>query len=349
MAKRLFILAIVVFFFQAAATARAQDNRSRTPQEVEGLSPGTRVIVVQHDLTRSSGTVLQLDEASLVLQLQGGGERQIPSESIGRITKRDSLRNGALIGLSIGTALGVLGGVFLGVLCDAEGVDCAGAAIGLVALGAGGGAGLGGALDAIGEPTIYLNEPRINGVTVRMPGESSNDLVVQVGRSSSGLGGGSSIDLGVAWAQVSRSGLGFELAGRGSVNRTFRVVECVRESWPLNVEHPCLGQGEEGRAPRVSASAKLHYYLPVPRIQPYVGGGLVYGLEEERFALASRARDGQPVVMRSRAHDGFAALIGEIGVRVVLPRGFVLRPHATFDLGGNHEAIGAAVGIGVIW
>jgi hypothetical protein len=330
-----------------AGPAGAQPATTDQPGP-ESVRPGDHVIVIQHDLTRTAGKVLRIEESALVLAAPDG-ERQIPGATIGRITERDSLRNGTLIGLAIGSGLGIVSGAFVNLICESEAGGCAGAVVAVSLIGVAGGATIGAGIDALWQPTRYLNEPVLNGVRTRMPSESFDDLVVRVHRTVSRETAARSVDLGLAWNHISRSGVGFEIGGSGSVSRSFSFVECVREYWPPDVVHPCLGTGEEGRVGVASTSARLHYYFSVPRVQPFVGAGLVYRLEQERYAYVARNRDGSPEVVRGQNYQQLAGIVGEAGARVSLSPRFLLRPAVTFDVAGEGDLVSASVGVGYEW
>lgn len=104
----------------------------------------------------STGRLLRLNPDSLVL-LAGGVERQLQFDDVARIQKRDSLRNGALIGLAVGTLMGLVAGGLSDCPGDNPGGSCAGFRAMTVAVSAGVYSGLGTGVDALirGRTTLY--------------------------------------------------------------------------------------------------------------------------------------------------------------------------------------------------
>ena len=98
-----FALAILV----SPAVAVAQTTGTRLADTV---TTGMKVSVVNDDGRRVEGRVVEHSQESLCLSLDGSSQ-EIPIDRIVRIEKPDSLKNGALVGLGIGLAVGTLGAV----------------------------------------------------------------------------------------------------------------------------------------------------------------------------------------------------------------------------------------------
>ena len=103
MLPTVFALAILV----SPAVAVAQTTGTR-PADV--VATGMKVSVVDDDGRRIEGRVLDHSGESLRLSLNGSSQ-EIPFDRIVRIDKPDSLKNGALVGLGIGLAVGTFGAV----------------------------------------------------------------------------------------------------------------------------------------------------------------------------------------------------------------------------------------------
>lgn len=338
-------VAAVISSLLFAGSAAAQDPRST--ELTRAVRPGDDVAIVQYDLTRTVGVVESIDPSTLVLRLANGDARSLGVSSVGRVTRRDSVASGAKIGAAIGGAWGLVGGLLLSSLCESDSDCTAGLIATFTAFGVGGGAGLGAALDSTWQRTVFLRD-EIDGARVRLPGEWRPELVVSLGRNASSVLGGASTDLGVAWVHVPRSGFGYEVAVHSSLARSFRHVDCVRLQFPLGLDHPCLGSGEEGEVAKIGASATLLYFLPVPRVQPYFGGGLVFGQQERRFTYIS-TRDGTPQVHQDSTDGGFTALVASVGARIPIRERIYIRPDVTFDLGNYARNVRASVGMTYGW
>ena len=98
-----FALAILV----SPAVAVAQTIGTRL---ADAVATGMKVSVVEDDGRRVEGRVLEHSQESLWLSLNGSSQ-EIPIDRIVRIDKPDSLKNGALVGLGIGLAVGTFGAV----------------------------------------------------------------------------------------------------------------------------------------------------------------------------------------------------------------------------------------------
>jgi hypothetical protein len=103
-----------------------------------------------------SGKLLQLNPDSLLL-LVGGVERRFDLPEVSRIQKRDSLKNGTVIGAVTGIMMGVLAAGMSDCPGDEPGGNCAALRATALALSIGVYAGLGAGVDALipGRTTVY--------------------------------------------------------------------------------------------------------------------------------------------------------------------------------------------------
>ena len=128
------------------------------------VGPEDRVTVTDSTGQELTGSIASLSPASLTLLVEGS-PRVFDEADVGDIRQRrpDSLKNGAIHGLSIGA---ILGAVAIGVAYQGEGT---GAAIGMGALIYGGiGAGIGAGVDALieGRRVIYRSSGSARRLTV---------------------------------------------------------------------------------------------------------------------------------------------------------------------------------------
>jgi hypothetical protein len=119
----------------------------------------------------TTGRLLRIDRDTLVL-LENGAERTFPMTDVRRIQKRDSLRNGVLIGAIVGGVLGVLSGGLADCPGDHSKSGCGAFRVAAVGVSTGVYAGLGAGIDALipGRATLYAAPPRD---TARVIGPSS--------------------------------------------------------------------------------------------------------------------------------------------------------------------------------
>jgi hypothetical protein len=97
------VCALAILVSPAVAVAQTSGTRL-----ADVLTPGRKVSVVDDDGRRMEGRVLEHSHESLRLSLDGSSQ-EIPIDRIVRIDKPDSLKNGALVGLGIGLAVGTFG------------------------------------------------------------------------------------------------------------------------------------------------------------------------------------------------------------------------------------------------
>ena len=147
-------LAWVVLSAAVPSAASAQAASEAWP----GLSPSglQTVYLLDSSGTEFSGKLLKLDPQSVVLLMEGA-ERRFDIADVSRIQKRDSLKNGTLIGVAVGFVMGLVAAGISDCPGDDPGGDCAGLRAVTLAVSTGVYAGLGAGIDALvhGRTTIY--------------------------------------------------------------------------------------------------------------------------------------------------------------------------------------------------
>jgi len=100
---------LVLAMTMLAAPAVAQDG-TNTWSDVSMSDLRSRVMVLDEAGAEWSGEPLRLDADGLALILASGQERHFPVAQIRRLetTRRDSLKNGTLIGAGVGVLLGLM-------------------------------------------------------------------------------------------------------------------------------------------------------------------------------------------------------------------------------------------------
>lgn len=281
------------------------------------VQPGQVVAVVARDGTRTVGTVESRGGGGLVLRLADDDRRTVSQAAIGRITVKDSLKNGATIGAAIGAGVGLAVGLAFNAICANEGGACPGAVLGIVGLIAGGGAAAGALADGLHQRVVY-------DVVPGLPGEVTRDLLVRIGGTQQ-TRGSNAASAGVALTFRQRSGLGFELSADRGIGGQFRRVACVGGR-PLNGQ--CVGPALEGDVIDLAASASLMYFFPLKRIQPYISGGIQYlkGESQEPYAVYVSNQSSQ-----LRVYQGFDRINGGAwttggGARISVNRRLSVRP-----------------------
>jgi hypothetical protein len=140
-----------------------------------GLDTGglQRIYVLDDRGTESSGTLLALSADSL-LMLVDGAERRVLRSQVMRMQKRDSLRNGTIIGAIAGVALGLVSARIADCTGDAQGGSCPAARGTLLAVSGGIYSAAGAGVDALirGRSTIYEAPP----AGVRVPQAAARHL-----------------------------------------------------------------------------------------------------------------------------------------------------------------------------
>jgi len=108
--RQMRILVTIVSFLLATATLRAQVPAGRW-EKVESLQPGTRILVKLQPGDHLEGEFRGSSPVGIILSESSGQERTIPKSMIQKVEtaarNSDRLRNGTLIGLAAGAALGI--------------------------------------------------------------------------------------------------------------------------------------------------------------------------------------------------------------------------------------------------
>jgi hypothetical protein len=138
--------AVIAVLFLHAAPAAAQQSFAEL-QWV--LRPGDRVSVIDSTGLETQGRVDAIDTSSLRMDVNGE-VREWSVPAVWQVRRRgDSLKNGTIIGLTIGAGIAVGGGLALASLLHSEGHDAFGPFMFVVGVGAGGGAAIGAGFDAL--------------------------------------------------------------------------------------------------------------------------------------------------------------------------------------------------------
>jgi hypothetical protein len=159
------------------ATAAGQSTTDRW----QGLAPsGLQTVYVRDRLgVETPGRLLGLNPDSLLL-LVNGVERRFDIADVARVQKRDSLRNGTIIGAIVGVGMGLVAAGLSDCPGEHPGGNCAGFRAAGVAVSTGVYAGLGAGIDALvrGRTTIYaasqatpagaMSEPGLARPTLRL-------------------------------------------------------------------------------------------------------------------------------------------------------------------------------------
>jgi len=149
---------MLAFFALSPQPAAAQEARSFEQLQIL-VKPGDRIFITDSMGNITDGKVAGLSASSLRLTSKGAIKDWSESD-VSRIRqwRRDSLKNGALIGTGVGLGLGIFGAA---VFCGEWG-DCGAEAVAFVAFYTGVGAGVGVGIDALipSKQTVYIGAPR---------------------------------------------------------------------------------------------------------------------------------------------------------------------------------------------
>lgn len=162
------------------SNARAQ-TATQSFTELQGmLRRGQMVVVTDESGRETQGKLAELSVSSLVIFTKEKthdsrgmehetwtAKQSFAEGAIKEIRRRDSLGNGALIGLAVGAIPAVVAAVVFGGACANEGGSCPAYSVGLPALFAGAGAAIGAGVDAmIGRhKVVYVSPPRTRALT----------------------------------------------------------------------------------------------------------------------------------------------------------------------------------------
>jgi hypothetical protein len=147
----------VLAVFLAADRAHAQGSFDGIAAT---LRPGDVITVVDESGDRTRGRLESIGPL-IRLSVDGVGREWSPQQ-VREIRRRgDSVKNGLMIGMISGGAVGTVFGLALASLLQNEGHDAAGPFVGILGLGVGIGAGIGVGLDAaIPGSTVVYRQPR---------------------------------------------------------------------------------------------------------------------------------------------------------------------------------------------
>ncbi len=327
-------------------TAAAQTEGPPPPNLAGEIRGGDKVILVTSEGTTVTGRVQAVTATTVSLDTSRGIET-IPISRIGRVVVKDSIRNGLWIGLGAGASAGLAGGLMLNAICSNESGACPSAVVVLAALGAAAGAGIGAGMDGLRHRTVYDIMPDL--AREYVPHVALN---VAAGRSlTGGLGVNGPGSGGGAWGIRHLSGVGLELEGNRTLGRSTRLVSCANAPSTVASAAGCVGEGLEGIQDTTVASAKIQYFFPGRRAQPYLSGGLaMYQASVWRSSVIeppffSREPRLSETLSRRR---GMAAVAGG-GVRIALTRHASLRPDVTVYKADGWTYVRAGTGIAVGW
>ena len=336
--------------------AIAQDAvaaRSLPTDLLRSAPAGSTVTVVESDGTGTAGTVVSLTPAAITLLVRDRPVT-IAASRVDRITRVDSTRNGAVIGLIAGAAGGLTFGLLLNAICVNETGSCPGAVFMLTGLGAGIGAGIGAASDGLRHGTIYA-------ARVGARPEFTSSI-------TAGLGGGrTTVTSGYealatpptmigSWTYLSSDGVGVEVETSRTRGQEMRGVPCVRvpSNQPFvaaTLVGTCAGAGEEGIGTTTMLTGKFIYAFGHRRLQPYVGLGLA-ARNMEIWSPQVRSSFGNPnsafVVQSMSRHVGVNTVI-DAGAWFTLAGGLSIRPAAGVILGGQSTTARGSVGLSYRW
>jgi hypothetical protein len=152
--RRLAVFAFLSLLVTMPSVVLAQTASAHWP----GLSTSDlqTVYLLDRSGLETSGKLLALDPDSVML-LVGGAERRFDMTDVTRIQKRDSLKNGTLIGAAVGAVMGLVAAG----ISDCPGADpggsCGGVRTATFAASLGMYTGLGAGIDALirGRTTVY--------------------------------------------------------------------------------------------------------------------------------------------------------------------------------------------------
>jgi hypothetical protein len=247
-----------------AQTAPALGDVSRV------LRPGDHIVVLTEDGTRISGEAETLSAAALGVRTRAG-LRTIPAERIGRLVVKDSLENGMLIGLATGASVGLVGGLFVNLICENETGGCPGAVLMLTAMGAGAGAAAGAGIDGLLHRTVFDALPGVRG-------EFLPHVAVDLAATRTTPWGMGAVtgppSVGLSWGMQHTSNFGLEFDVNRTVGQSTRMVSCATAPATTSSRIGCTGEGRQGLEDATTLAGKVQYFFSRSRVQPYIAGGL---------------------------------------------------------------------------
>ena len=238
------IAAVVVTLVATGhGTAWAQDPEA-VRKALDRVTAGDMISLLDTDGRRVAARYLGTTDSAVKLE----GTQRIGVNRIARITVKDSTRNGTTIGAVVGGGAGLVGALLVGMICANEGGECAAAELGLIALGAGAGAGIGWLGDTLIQREVY----RADGT----PRAFSPELRVRLAATKR-----SRVNpvFGLSWSSTAESGLG---------------VEVNADRSPGDADGDGRGFSIDGRAV---------YAFGRGRVRPFLSGGLGFGHHYENY------------------------------------------------------------------
>lgn len=132
--------------------------QSTSTWPADRLRPRTLVYVEDTTGHETSGRLLRIDTASLVVQVDRL-ERRFDAPTVARVSRRDGLKNGALIGAAVGVVMGTIAGGLADCVDDAGHVSGCGTGgrVGITLFSTGFYAAMGAGIDALihGRTLVY--------------------------------------------------------------------------------------------------------------------------------------------------------------------------------------------------
>jgi len=327
----------------SAAMAYGQPGQPTLAFVQDEVRPGETLLVTTSNGTRMTGR-LRMTAASLTIET-ADGPRTLPADQVQRIVVKDSIRNGLLIGLGTGAAVGATGGLLVNAICVNEAGACPGAVLLLTGIGAAAGAGIGAGMDGLRHQTVLDLMPDV-------PHEFSPEIGLDLGVARSSMFGARLIgppSLGAAWLIRHTSGFGLALDATRTVGRATHSVSCADGSRQQAPIAQCVGGGEEGVVDTTIAGAKAQYYFTRSRVQPYVSGGAA--LYQDSLLVVNNVQpfpNRPPFALQSLGRHHGIALVAGGGMRVG-GRHASVRPDVTFYKSGGWTHVRASVGVAFGW
>jgi hypothetical protein len=150
------IMAALTTSSPALAQDRAEDVQRR-------VRVGDTVWILDEARIEREGRVLSVDDSALRIAIEGQPTNWNLADAREVWRSGDSLKNGSLIGLAVGSAIGGIGGACLASLLSNEGHPTGGPFLFLLGVGAGGGIAIGAGIDALihGRTLVYQQPSRV--------------------------------------------------------------------------------------------------------------------------------------------------------------------------------------------
>ena len=333
---------ILLGLLLSAAVASGQPGQPPLAFLQDEIRPGETLLITTSNGTRMTGRLRTLPAASLTIQT-ADGPRTLPADQVQRIVVKDSIRNGLLIGLGTGAAVGATGGLLVNAICVNESGACPGTVLLLAGIGAAAGAGIGAGVDGLRHQTVLDFLPDV-------PHEFSPEIGLDLGVARSSMFGARLIgppSLGAGWLIRHTSGFGLALDVTRTVGRATHSVSCADGREQASIAH-CVG-GDDGVVDTTIAAAKAQYYFTRSRVQPYVSGGAA--LYQDSMLVVNTVQpfpDRPPFARQSLGRHHGIALVAGGGMRVG-GRHASVRPDVTFYKSGAWTHVRASVGVAFGW